>query len=124
MIEIRRLQYAEAGSIAPLGIGFALISLSVILVFTSVSSIFILQRRLTTMAEFAALSGARYGLSATDFVIQGGAAGMKGLRVSVDQVLDGVTREVAICKNWAPPLPVVVKLEGFEICGYGAAREG
>ena len=124
MIKIRRLQGAEAGSIAPLGIGFALISLSVILVFTSVSSIFILQRRLTTMAEFAALSGARYGLSATDFVIQGGAAAMTGLRVSVDQVLDGVTREVTICKNWAPPLPVVVKLEGFEICGYGAAREG
>lgn len=124
MIKIRSFQGAEAGSIAPLGIGFALISLSVILVFTSVSSIFILQRRLTTMAEFAALSGARYGLSASDFVIQGGAAGMTGLRVSVDRVLDGVTREVTICKNWAPPLPVAVKLEGFEICGYGAAREG
>lgn len=114
----------EAGSIAPLGIGLAILSLSAILVFTSVSSIFVLQRRLTTLAEFAALSSARYGLSAADFIQESGANGMTGLRVAKDDIVDRLTHEVSICSVWNPTLLTLPNLFPTEICGHGAARAG
>lgn len=117
-------QSREAGSIAPLGIGLAILSMCAILVFTSVSSLFVLQRRLTTLAEFAALSSARYGLSAADFLQESGANGMTGLRVAKDDVIDRLTHEVSICGIWNPPLLTVFELPPTEICGYGAARAG
>ena len=114
----------DSGSIAPLGIGLALLSLTTILIFTSVSSIFVLQRRLTALAEFTALSGARYGLSATDFIQQSGASGMTGLKIAKDAVIDGRTHEVSICAVWRPPLSGISNLLSTEICGHGAARAG
>lgn len=119
-----RQQSREAGSIAPLGIGLALVSLSAILVFMSVSSIFVLQRRLTTLAEFAALSGARYGLSAAAFIQESGANGMTGLRIAKDGVTDLLTHEVSICRVWNAPLLGLSNLLPTEICGHGAARAG
>lgn len=117
-------QSRESGSIAPLGIGLAILSMCAILVFTSVSSLFVLQRRLTTLAEFAALSGARYGLSASDFLQESGANGMTGLRVAKDEVIDRLTHEVSICGIWNLSLLGVFELPPTEICGYGAARAG
>ena len=124
MIDEGRFIHRDAGSIAPLGIGLALISLSAILVFVSASSMFLLQRRLTSLAEFAALSGARYGLPVDEFLRESKGNGLSGLRVALDDVSDGVTREVKICKTWRPPLPVLVQIVETEICGYGAARAG
>jgi hypothetical protein len=115
---------SESGSIAPLGIGLALISLSAILVFTSASSMFVLQRRLTTLAEFAALSEVRYGLSADDFLSRTDTRGMQGLRATKDAVTDGLTQEVTVCSIWKTPVPVIVALPAIEVCGYGAARAG
>jgi hypothetical protein len=84
----------------------------------------VLQRRLTTLAEFAALSGARYGLSATAFIQESGANGMTGLRVAKDVVIDRLTHEVSICSVWRPPLLGISNLLSTEICGHGAARAG
>lgn len=124
MREGRARRTGDEGSVALLGIGLALVSLSTILVLSSVSTIFLLQRRLTTFAEFAALSGARYNLSAKDFVHESGAITVPGLRIAEDAVLDGVTRQVTVCANWQAPLPTFNQLLGFEICGNGAARAG
>ena len=85
---------------------------------------FLLQRRLTTLAEFAALSGAKYSISASDYLGESGAGRMKGLRVAVDAVSDGVTREVTLCSRWQAPLQEIGQLLEFEICGRGAARSG
>lgn len=124
MSEERGGRSGDLGSIAPLGLGLALMSLSAILVLSSVSTIFLMQRRLTTLAEFAALSGARYNLSARDFVREGAASSMPGLRVADDSNTDGVTRQVTVCATWQAPLPRLTQLLGFEICGNGAARAG
>lgn len=124
MSEERGEHSGEEGSVAPLGIGLALLSLSAILVLSSVSTIFLMQRRLTTLAEFAALSGARYNLPAKDFVRESNASTMAGLRVADDSNTDGVTRQVKVCATWQAPLPTFTKLLGFEICGNGAARAG
>lgn len=124
MMDQIRFISRDSGSIAPLGIGLALISLSAILVFISASSMFLLQRRLTSLAEFAALSGARYEISVQDFLVESKGNGLSGLRVARDDVLDGVTREVKICKTWRPPVPLLVQIVETEVCGYGAARAG
>jgi hypothetical protein len=85
---------------------------------------FLLQRRLTSLAEFAALSGARYELSVEDFLRESKGNGLSGLTVALDAMADGLTREVKICKTWRPPVPVLVQMVATEICGYGAARAG
>jgi len=115
---------ADAGSIAPLGLGLAALSLSSILIFSSVGSIFLLQRRLTSLSEFAALSGVRYELSAEDYLEESGLNSIPGLRISSDSAVDGVTRQVTICALWKAPLPTYIKLPDVEICGTGAARAG
>jgi hypothetical protein len=114
----------DAGSSAPLGIGLALISLATILVFASASSVFLLQRRLTSLAEFAALSNARYDIPADIFLRETGGAGINGLRVAAENVVDGLTVEVTICSTWQPSLPKLVELPKIEVCGRGAARAG
>mgnify|MGYP000414412541 CR=1 FL=1 len=114
----------ETGSVAPLGLGLALVSLSAILVFISASSMFLLQRRLTSLAEYAALSGARYELPVEYYLRESKGNGLSGLRVALDAMADGLTREVKICKTWRPPVPVLIQMVATEICGYGAARAG
>lgn len=114
----------EVGSIAPLAIGLAMLSLATILVAASVSSAFVLERRLTTLAEFAALSGAENGLSAVDFLAQANPSGYRDLTVAKDDVLDGKTTEVVICASWLPPLPSIITLGSRMICAQGAARAG
>lgn len=116
--------WGDSGSIAPLGIGLALLSLAAILMFASMSSIFLLQRRLTTLAEFAALSGVRYSLTAEVFLRESGVSGLSGLRVGSDTVSDGLTRQVTICSAWQAPVPTFFRLLPREICGSGAARAG
>jgi hypothetical protein len=114
----------DSGSSAPLGIGLALISLATILVLASASSVFVLQRRLTSLSEFAALSQARYNLPAAEFLSQTGGNGLKSLRVADENLVDGVTVEVRICSAWQPTLLKFVVLPKFEVCGRGAARAG
>jgi len=115
---------ADAGSTAPLAIGLAMLSLSAILMFASASSAFLLQRRLTSLAEYAALSEARFEMPATDFLGKAGASGLQGLRVAGDEVSDGLTVEITLCSIWLPPLAGIVSMPNFEVCGRGAARAG
>lgn len=114
----------DSGSIAPIGIGLAILSLSAVLTLAATSSIFLMQRRLTTLAEFAALSGVRYSLSAATFLRESGVNGLSDLRVGSDTVSDGFTRQVTICSTWQAPVPAFFRLLPREICGSGAARAG
>lgn len=114
----------NAGSTAPLGIGLAMLSLAAILMFASASSAFLLQRRLTSLAEYAALSEARFEMPASEFLGKAGVSGLQGVRVAVDQVSDGLTVEITLCSMWSSPLPGLVSMQNFEVCGRGAARAG
>lgn len=114
----------NAGSTAPLGIGLAMLSLAAILMFASASSAFLLQRRLTSLAEYAALSEARFEMPASEFLGKAGVSGLQGVRVAADQVSDGLTVEITLCSMWSPPLPGLVSMQNFEVCGRGAARAG
>jgi hypothetical protein len=115
---------AERGSIAPLAIGLDMLSLATILVASSASSLFLLERRLTSLAEFAALSSAESGMTAGQFVEGASPKGFMSLVVARDDVVDGVTSEVILCAKWIAPLPSFIKLGIRDVCGHGAARAG
>jgi uncharacterized membrane protein len=115
---------AERGSIAPLAIGLALLSLATILVASSASSLFLLERRLTSLAEFAALNSAESGMTAGQFVEGADPRGFMSLVVARDEVVDGVTSEVILCAKWIAPLPSFIQLGSRDVCGHGAARAG
>lgn len=115
---------AERGSIAPFAIGLALIALVAVLMSVSAGSIFLLERRLTSLAEFAALSRIEAGIPATDFLLETKPQGFSALTVAKDEVLDGVTAEVRLCATWNPPLTVYFKFARRQVCGFGAARAG
>jgi hypothetical protein len=112
------------GSIAPLAIGLALISLATVLATSCATSFFLLERRLTTVAEFAALSRVEVGMAAIDYIAQGQPAGFKNLLVQRDVVSDGVTSEVVICATWEAPLPGFIQLPTGQLCAKGEARAG
>ena len=114
----------EKGTIALLGIGLAFISISTVLVLVTATSMSVLQRRLTTISEMAALSGAKYDSSAQDFIVSAGIKELQGLRVAQDLVQDGQTREVRVCALWKAPFPLPIRLPNIEICGMGSARSG
>lgn len=110
------------GSIAPLGIGLALLSLATVLVFVSANSLFVLQRRLTTLAEATALSVATTSGSASDFLTEAGVSGFHNLKIASESSQDGITAEVKLCSTWQPPFRVLNLIGGQVICGFGAAR--
>lgn len=109
----------DAGSITPLVIALATLSLALILTVSSLASAFLLQRRLTTFAEAQALS------KIIDVpVLQSPIEGVS-LQVSSE---DQVTVEVRACAPWNPPLnlgPMLKFIKQTQIlCGSGRARLG
>lgn len=117
-------QTCDSGSIAPLAIGLALLSLTAVLMSVSAGSMFLLERRLTSLAEFAALSRAATRMSVVEFLREAKLEGYSGLTVTKDEVVDGFTSEVRICSQWNAPLPTFLRFEGRQVCGFGAARAG
>lgn len=112
----------ERGSVAPLGIGLAALSLAAILTFSAASSLFVLQRRLATLAEASALSAAANGGAVQEFLTIASPLPFQNLRIANESMSDGVTKEVRLCSTWQSPLKVIGIPLTREICGYGAAR--
>jgi hypothetical protein len=112
------------GSIAPLAIGLAMMSLATVLATSCATSFFLLERRLTTVAEFAALSRVEVGMAAIDYIHESQPSGFKNLLVQSDEIADGVTSEVVICATWEAPLPSFIQLPTRQLCAKGDARAG
>ena len=107
----------EDGSISPLLIGLAAISLAVLLTVTSALSLYVQQRRLTTQAESIAL--AEVNNSSSSLLT---AAGTER-KISVT---DGETVEVRLCAAWQSPVPLGAWLNKAVrptlVCGSAKAR--
>ncbi len=114
----------ERGSIAPLAIGLSALTFTVLLVSLCAGSMFVLERRLMSLAEFAALSRAESGMSAEEFIQAGQPDGFRNLEVANDSRADGITYEVVLCSSWSAPLPSIVGLEDRKVCAKGLARSG
>ena len=115
---------SERGSIAPLAIGLLALSVATILTVVVASSLYVFHRRLTSVAEFAALAEVARGVDVREFLANGNNAADDNLVIRRDESLDGVTQEVELCGVWHPPVPVFASLTQVEICATGLARRG
>ncbi|MFM7013577.1 MAG: pilus assembly protein TadG-related protein [Actinomycetota bacterium] len=118
---------SDSGSIAPLGIGLAALSLGVVLTTLSAGSLYLTDRRLTSVAESAALSvlseqGDLENL-ARDFLNQHPLSGLHNVELVEASKLDGKTVRVRLCAS-AVPLIGYVFSETGRVCSEGLARRG
>lgn len=112
----------EQGSLAPLTIGLALVAVASLLAVSMASTMFIFQKRLTNLAESAALAAAA-GEPARDFISQLPNLQFGGLQVEQTTGVDGVTIEVRVCALWQAPLQVLKIFKTTQICSHAAARQ-
>lgn len=115
---------SERGSIAPLAIGLLALTVATILTVVAASSLYVFQRRLTSVAEFAALAAVARGIDVMDFLANGNNAADDGLVIKRDESPDGLTRDVELCGIWHPPVPLLSSLTRVELCATGSARAG
>lgn len=109
----------EAGSMAPLMVGLAAISLALILIISTLGSTFVFQRRLVSIAESKALSAVIDGPEIVSSV---------PLFSESITSSDGQTVEVRVCALWQPPFRFGKLLEFANrdqlICASGLSRLG
>ena len=129
----RDFRYSERGSMAPLGIGLSLLSLMTTLVILASGSLYLSERRLTSVAESTAL----YALAKSDLISNQSLpryAGeflemhpLKGLQqVSLIEASsrDGYTVRVRLCSIWRPLFDNYIFSDVGRICSEGFARRG
>jgi len=114
----------DLGSIAPLGIGLFLFIVAMMLTVISASSMFIFQKRLTTLSEAVAVFIASGGESSAVFVETVSRRSFQNLKIQDVLLQDGLTTEVVACALWMPPVIVLEPFGSKEICSHAAARAG
>ena len=123
----------EQGSLAPLGIGLAMVSLATVLAILAAGSLYLTDRRLTGVAESAALSvlvEADGNLSQDLSVLASSYLKKLPLR-GPDQVslveassLDMKTVRIRLCSLWRPIFENYMFSEIGKVCSEGLARRG
>lgn len=129
----RASRVGDWGSMAPLGIGLSLLSLVTTLVILGAGSLYLSERRLTSVAESTAL----YALAKSDVISNQSLpryAGeflemhpLKGLdQVSLIEASsrDGLTVRVRLCSLWRPIFDSYIFSDVGMICSEGLARRG
>lgn len=129
----RESRFSELGSMAPLGIGLSLLSLMTTLVILAAGSLYLSERRLTSVAESTAL----YALSksevlsnqllprfAGEFLGLHSLQGLKQVSLIEASSQDGYTVRVKLCSLWRPIFEVYIYSEVGTICSEGLARRG
>jgi hypothetical protein len=112
----------DSGSIAPLGIGLFMFIVAMMFAIISASSMFIFQKRLTTLAEAAAVFSSSSGESSGVFIEKAPQRGFTNLKIDDELLQDDRTTEVVACALWVPPLRLLGTLGTKEICSHAAAR--
>ena len=114
----------ESGSIAPLGIGLFLFSLIFSLTTVSAVSMFIFQKRLTTLAESTAIFVAGGSGEAADFLNLTGMPNFESLQLATNFTGDQATVMAKACAIWRAPVVTVGDFAKTNICAQAAARVG
>ncbi len=112
----------ERGSIAPLGIG--LLAFTAIMMLTSISaaSLFIFQKRLTTLAEADALFVAGTGENSGAFLKLIDSDQFSNLQLSDEILADAQTVKVVACASWQPFFRFAEQIGPQVICSHASAR--
>ena len=125
--------YGEAGSLAPLGIGLAMLSLTAVLAILAAGSLYLTERRMTTLAEsvsLAVLVEAKQNLNQPLEPIANAYLAhypVKGLeQVELVSVTSGDQRTVRVrmCILWRPIFPSYMFSDIGRVCSEGLARRG
>lgn len=126
-----RFKSIDEGSLAPLGIGLAALTLSLVIAVVSAGSLFLTERRLTSVAEATALSviasGAPTGNlipAAKDFLALHPLKGLDSVRLVDAFSADGKTVTVRLCSRWVPLLVNYMFSETGTVCSEALARRG
>lgn len=123
---------SDAGSMLPLAIGFALLSLTLCLSILSAGALFLTDRRLTSVAEFTALNVLTKSESdpetsltkhAQQFLLRHPLAGLTAVRLESVDRSDGASVRVRLCSNVQPVFPYIFSEVGI-VCSEGLARFG
>jgi hypothetical protein len=123
----------DSGSMALFGIGLAAISLATVLIVLASGSVYLTERRLTTVAEATALSvltkakgdlNIDLGKLARDFLAQNPLTGLDNVNLVDTSSPDGKTVRVRLCSSWNPILVSYMFSEVGKICSEGLARRG
>lgn len=112
----------DDGSMAPLGIGFALISLTLVFSILAAGSLFVFQKRLKNYSESVALYVAESGATAQEFLDRAGPQKFKDFRVSSTIHQDALTVEATSCASWDFAIPILFPTGPREICAQASAR--
>ena len=112
----------ESGSIAPLGIGLFLFSLIFCLTTVSATSIFIFQKRITSIAESDALFVASGNGDSSDFLDAVGSLNFEELTLADSLSLDQITTVAKACATWRAPIVTVGEFAKVQICSTASAR--
>ena len=122
---------SDDGSLAPLGIGLASLALAVVLAVVSAGSVYLTERRLTSVAEATALSVLAQSAELTDlenlavsFLQDHPLTGLTGVRLIEASSRDSRTVSVRLCSNWLPVIPGYMFSETGNVCSEGLARRG
>jgi hypothetical protein len=123
----------EKGSLAPLGIGLAMLSLSVVLVILASGSLYLTERRLTTVAESTAIAvlidaGDNLGQALTPlasrWLQQQTFPGLYQVELVEASSVDRKTVRVRLCTNSRPLFANYMFSEIGRVCSEALARRG
>jgi hypothetical protein len=124
---------SQQGSLAPLGIGLALLSLTAVLAILSTGSLYLTERRLTTVAEstaIAVLIDAKDNLSqslgpfARNWLAQQELRGLYRVELLEASSVDQRTVRVRLCSSSRPIFPNYIFSEIGRVCSEALARRG
>lgn len=124
---------SERGSVAPLGIGLAMLSLFAVLLTMSAGTLFLTDRRLTSLAEATALaistdseilSDRNLLFEAREFIGSLPGTRLRDVEIVEASAADGLTVRVVLCSSWVNPLRVYSISDTGKICSEGLARRG
>jgi hypothetical protein len=129
----RACRSSERGSMAPLGIGLSLLSLMTTLVILAAGSLYLSERRLTTVAESTALYALAKSETISDqtlpryageFLEMHPLRGLQQVSLIEASTQDGLTVRVKLCSLWRPLFDTYIFSEVGMICSEGFARRG
>ena len=132
-IRVSASRKGEQGSLAPLGIGLALLSLATILVVVASGSLYLTERRLTGVAESTALAVLETAdgdlsqnllLVASGYLAQLPLHGLDQVSVVEASSADLKTVRIRLCSVWRPIFENYMFSEIGRVCSEGLARRG
>lgn len=129
----RDCDHGEVGSLAPLGIGLAMLSLTAVLAILAAGSLYLTERRITTLAEsvsLAVLVEARENLNqplesiANAYLAQYPVRGLQQVELVSVTSADQRTVRVRMCSLWMPIFRSYMFSDIGRVCSEGLARRG